>query len=70
MMTLASGSVSGGVTCVSKIVAAVISDSCGGNHYHSVQRVIDQAHEQANAVIKGDVGAIGVTEDHLHYDDG
>lgn len=24
---------------------------------------IDQAHEQANAVIKGDVGAIGVTED-------
>ena len=31
---------------------------------------IDQAHEQANVVIKGDVGAIGVTEDHLHYDDG
>ena len=25
--------------------------------------VIDQAHEQANAVIKGDDGAIGVTED-------
>jgi hypothetical protein len=24
---------------------------------------IDQAHEQANAVIKGDGGAIGVTED-------
>ena len=24
---------------------------------------IDQAHEQANAVIKGDDGAIGVTED-------
>ena len=32
--------------------------------------VIDQVHEQANAVIKGDVGAIGVTEDRLHYDDG
>ena len=25
--------------------------------------VIDQAHEQVNAVVKGDGGAIGVTED-------
>jgi len=24
---------------------------------------IDQAHEQANAVIKGDSGAVGITED-------
>ena len=24
---------------------------------------LDQAHEQANAVIKGDSGAVGITED-------
>ena len=29
---------------------------------------IDQAHEHANAVIKSDGGAIGITD--LHYEDG
>jgi hypothetical protein len=35
MMQLASSSASGGVKCVSRIIA--ISNSCGDYHYHSVQ---------------------------------
>ena len=31
---------------------------------------IDHAHEQANVVIKCECGAIGMTEDHQHLEDG
>ena len=31
---------------------------------------IDQAHEQADSIIKGDGGAIGITEDESALEDG
>ena len=37
---------------------------------HSLLVAVDQAHEQANAVIKVDGGKIGVTEDPSALNDG
>jgi hypothetical protein len=48
MMKLASGSVSGGVKCFSRIIA--ISDSCGDYHYHSVQREKTDVHAEKNSI--------------------
>ena len=31
---------------------------------------IDQAHEQNNAAVKGDGGAVGLTENPMHYKGG